>query len=237
MDDPSSAQKPIERQLLIGNHFNDDSFNRRLITMFYETAHGLRPAPLTHNPMNALVMPRPIGWISTISAHGEVNLAPYSYFNAVCADPPFVMFAPNAASPGSAKDTYRNLCEIPEFVANVVGAHDGTRMNATSKPYPYGTSEFAACDIESAPSQLVKPPRVATAKAALECKVYQIVHLPPASDGRESHVVIGQVVGIYIADEVIEKGLVNERLLQPLTRLGYMNYGTLGEIFEMVRPT
>jgi len=232
-DTPHDAMNHLGRR----ENPNVPSFNTALIIMYFETAQGLRPAPLTHNPMNALVMPRPIGWISTIDAQGVVNLAPYSYFNAVCADPPFVMFAPNAASPGTAKDTYRNLCEVPEFVANVVSEHDGKRMNATSKPFPYGVDEFATCGIEPAPSRLVKPPRVASARAALECRVYQVVHLPQASDGRESHVVVGQVVGIHIADEVIHNGLVDERLLHPLTRLGYMNYGTLGEIFEMLRPT
>lgn len=204
--------------------------------MFYATADGLRPAPLTFNPLNALIMPRPIGWISTVSAAGVHNLAPYSYFNCVCADPPYLMFAPNAAQPGSAKDTYRNLCEVPEFVANVVGEDHGDAMNATSAAFPPEVDEFAACGVASAPSRLVRPLRIATAKASLECRVYQVVHLPPARDGRESHVVIGQIVGIHIADDVIRDGRVDERLLHPLTRLGYMNYGTLGEVFEMNRP-
>lgn len=205
--------------------------------MFFATAEGLRPAPLTHNPFNALVMPRPIGWISSIGADGTLNLAPYSYFNGVCGDPPYVMFAPNSATPGSDKDTYRNICEVPEFVANMVGEHDAAPMNASSAPLTYGVTEFAACGIASVPSRLVRPPRVATAKAALECQVYDVVHLPLASDGRASHVVIGKVVGIYIADEVIVDGQIDEQRMHPLTRLGYMNYGTLGSIFEMKRPS
>ena len=204
--------------------------------MYFSIADGLRPAPLTHNPINALVMPRPIGWISSQSANGVLNLAPYSYFNAVCADPPYVMFAPNAAQPGTSKDTYRNICEVPEFVVNLVGEHDAAAMNASSAPFPPEVDEFAACGITTVRSQLVSPPRVASAKAALECRVYQVVHLPPGEDGRESHVVIGEVVGVYIADEVILDGRVDERRMQPVTRLGYMNYGTLGEIFELIRP-
>lgn len=204
--------------------------------MYFETAKGMRQAPLTHNPLNALVMPRPIAWISTVNAAGVANLAPYSYFNAMSSEPPFVAFGPNAKGPGLGKDSWENLLDVPEFVVNLVCEADGQIMNATSQPFASGTSEFEACAIASVPSQLVKPPRVASAKAALECRVYQSVALPVGVDGRASHVVIGEVVGIYIADEVIENGLVNERLLQPLTRLGYMNYGTLGEIFEMNRP-
>jgi flavin reductase (DIM6/NTAB) family NADH-FMN oxidoreductase RutF len=204
--------------------------------MYFVTADGLRPAPLAHNPMNALIMPRPIGWISSMSATGVCNLAPFSYFNAVCADPPYVMFAPNSAKPDVNKDTYRNICEVPEFVANFVSEHDLHRMNATSAPLAYGEDEFTACGIESVPSQLVRPPRVKSSLAALECRVYEVVHLPLAADGRASHVVVGEVVGIYIADEVIVDGKVDERLLKPVTRLGYMNYGTLGEVFELLRP-
>lgn len=204
--------------------------------MYFVTADGLRPAPLKHNPVNALVMPRPIGWISSMSASGSLNLAPFSYFNAVCADPPYVMFAPNSAHPGVNKDTYRNICEVPEFVANLVGEHDLRRMNATSAPLPYGENEFAACGIASAPSRQVRPPRVATALAAFECRVYEVVHLPVGADGRASHVVVGEVLGIYIADEVIVDGRVDERLLKPVARMGYMNYSTLGDVFELLRP-
>jgi flavin reductase (DIM6/NTAB) family NADH-FMN oxidoreductase RutF len=204
--------------------------------MFFATADGMRPAPLSHNPFNALVMPRPIAWISTVDAHGTANLAPYSYFNAVAAEPPYVMFAPNAVAPGAMKDTYRNLVAVPEFVVNLVCEADGEAMNATSKAYPHGVDEFEACGLARLPGTLVRPPRVASAKAALECRVYQTVHLPPHG-GRENHVVIGEVVGIHIADDVITpQGLVDERLLAPLARLGYMNYGTLGDIFAMLRP-
>lgn len=205
--------------------------------MFFETSQGLRQAPLSHNPLNALVMPRPIGWISTQSAAGVLNLAPYSYFNLVSADPPFLMFAPNSGAPGTDKDSWNNLLEVPEFVASLVGEHDLQPMNASSAPYPPEVDEFAACDIASAASHLVRPPRVASALAALECVVHQCIDLPPAADGRQSHVVIGRIVGLYIADGLITAdGRVDERQLRPLSRLGYMNYGTLGEIFECVRP-
>ena len=204
--------------------------------MFIDTAAGMRPAPLKHNPFNALVMPRPIGWISTIDAQGRANLAPYSYFNAIAAEPPYVMFAPNGPAPGKHKDTYCNLLEVPEFVANVVSGANGAAMNATSAPLPPGTSEFEQCGVPALPSRFVRPPRVGNAFAALECRVFQIVRLPVTADGRENHLVIGQVLGIHIDEAAIRDGVVDERLLEPLTRLGYMNYGTLGEVFEMQRP-
>ncbi len=204
--------------------------------MYFETAAGMRPAPLTHNPFNALVMPRPIGWISTIDGAGRANLAPYSYFNAVSSEPPYVMFAPNSAAPGKDKDSYLNLLEVPEFVAHVVSGANGTAMNASSAPLPRGSSEFEHCGIATLPSRLVRPPRVATALAALECRVFRIVDLPRTPDGRDNHVVIGEVLAIHLDDSLIVDGLVDERRLEPLTRLGYMNYGTLGEVFAMQRP-
>lgn len=204
--------------------------------MFFETAKGMRPAPLRHNPLNALIMPRPIAWISTVNAAGVANLAPYSYFNAMSAEPPYVVFGPNAKAPGIGKDTWENLLAVPEFTVSLVCEADGQAMNASSKAFPPDVDEFEACGIARLPGQLVKPPRVASAKAALECRVYQSVPLPSLADGRQSMVVIGEVVGIHIADEVIRDGIVDERLLQPLTRLGYMNYGTLGTVFEMNRP-
>lgn len=204
--------------------------------MFFRTEDGMRPAPLNFNPMNALVMPRPIAWISTLDSTGVPNLAPYSYFNLVCADPAYVMFAPNAKAPDELKDTWRNVNEVPEFVVNLVSEEDGAAMNRTSAPYPRTVDEFEACGVAAMPSTLVRPARVATARAALECRVHQTIALPLSKDGRENFVVIGAVLGVFIADDVIANGRVDERKLHPLTRLGYMNYGTLGEVFEMNRP-
>ena len=204
--------------------------------MFFETAHGMRPAPLKHNPLNALVQPRPIAWVSTIDAGGVTNLAPFSYFNAVSADPPFVMFAPNPKGPGESKDSYANLAAVPEFVVSLVSRAQAQPMNATSASMPHGVSEFSACGIASAPSRCVRPPRVADSRAALECTVHEILALPGGSDDRVSYVVIGAVVAIHIDDALIENGRVIEQRLDPLTRLGYFNYGTLGEVFELMRP-
>lgn len=204
--------------------------------MFFKTADGMRPAPLTHNPLNALVCPRPIAWVSTIDAQGRSNLAPFSYFNAVSADPPYVMFAPNAKAPGQSKDTYTNLLEVPEFVVSLVSRAHGEIMNATSRAYPRAVSEFESCGVASAASSCVRPPRVADARAALECTVFEIIALPQGGDQRASFVVIGAVVGVHIDDDLIEDGKVIETRLEPLTRLGYFNYGTLGEVIEIPRP-
>jgi flavin reductase (DIM6/NTAB) family NADH-FMN oxidoreductase RutF len=204
--------------------------------MFFKTADGMRPAPLTHNPLNALVCPRPIAWISTIDAQGKPNLAPFSYFNAVSADPPYVMFAPNAKAPGESKDSYANLLEVPEFVVSLVTRAHGEIMNATSRDYPRGVSEFERCGVTSAASQCVRPPRVANARAALECTLFEIIALPQGSDNRASYVVIGAVVGVHIDDALIEDGKVIEARLDPLARLGYFNYGTLGEVIKIPRP-
>lgn len=204
--------------------------------MFFKPSDGMRPAPLRHNPVNALICPRPIAWVSTVGADGTPNLAPFSYFNAVSADPPFVMFAPNAKAPGEVKDSYANLQAVPEFVVSLVSRAQAEAMNASSKPYPPGVNEFEQCGVEPAPSQTVRPPRVASSHAAFECRVFEIVALPGGTDDRGSYVVIGAVTGIYIDDLVIEDGCVIERALDPLTRLGYFNYGTLGEVFAIPRP-
>lgn len=204
--------------------------------MFFEPANGMRPSPLEHNPLNALVCPRPIGWVSSIGADGSVNLAPFSYFNAVSADPPCVMFAPNTASPEQVKDTYRNIIEVPEFVVNLVSMELAEQMNATSESFAYEVDEFEKCGVDSVASTVVRPPRVKQSKAALECTVYEVVHLPIGGDGRKSHVVVGEVVGIHLDDDLIVDGRVDEARLHPLARLGYFNYAGLGEILEIRRP-
>ena len=147
------------------------------------------------------------------------------------------MYAPNAAAAGRAKDSYANLLEVPEFVVSLVSRGQAEQMNATSKVYPPDANEFECCGLTAAPSHTVRPPRVASSHAAFECRVYQIVTLPGGNDQRESHVVIGEVTGIFIDDAVIVDGQVSERLLEPLARLGAFNYGTLGELFVIPRPT
>jgi len=201
--------------------------------MFYDPRDDLRPAPLTHNPLNALVAPRPIGWIASMSASGAHNLAPFSYFNAVSADPPMVVFAPNEKVGGGAKDT---LANVGEFTASIVSEPLARAMNETSKEVARGTSEFDLAGLIGAPSRSVRPFRVARALAALECEVWKIVALPSGPGGRGSHLVIGCVVGIHIDDALIIDGRIDTAALAPVARLGYFDYTVVRDLFEMKRP-
>ena len=205
--------------------------------MFYDPRENLRPEPLTHNPFMALVAPRPIGWISSIDAMGNVNLAPYSYFAAVSSDPPMVIFAPNSKDQDcNPKDTLYNVREVPEFVANVASWDLRSEVNQSSKVFEHGVNELAEAGLTEAPSQLVRPPRIAEVKAALKCTVHDIIRLPSRPGGRLSHLVIGEVVGIYIDDDVIEGGKVVSSRLQQLSRLGYFEYDVVSETFDIPRP-
>lgn len=206
--------------------------------MFFEPAKdGMKPPPMTHNLYAALVTPRPIGWISTVNAEGVVNLAPYSFFNAVAGDPPCVMFSANGAhQDGGRKDSLLNAEQTGEFVYNLCDADLAEQMNATSEHMPRNADEMRACGLDPAPSRLVKPPRVRQAKLHLECVYLQTVQLPTGPGGTENFTVFGQVVGVHIADEVIVDGMVDFAKLNPLARLGYLDYSTLGDIFSMKRP-
>jgi flavin reductase (DIM6/NTAB) family NADH-FMN oxidoreductase RutF len=204
--------------------------------MFYDPRENLRPAPLTHNPLNALVAPRPIGWISTISAQGECNLAPFSYFNAFSADPPVVGYAPNAKAAGGAKDSLANVQAVPEFTVSVVSADLAEQMNETSRALAHGVSEYEMATLEAGKSRLVRPPYVARARAVLECRVFDMVELPAGKDGRGSQLVLGEVIGIYIDDDLIIDGKVDGKALRQVARLGYFDYTVVDNLFELLRP-
>lgn len=197
--------------------------------MFYEPAKG---HGLPHDPFKAIVAPRPIGWISTVSGRGEVNLAPYSFFNAISSHPPLVMFS----SDGD-KDSSTFARETGEFVVNLVGKSLAQKMNASGIDAPRGVSEFGYAGLTSAPSRLVAPPRVAEAPAALECKATEIFR-PKTIDGRASEnvVVIGQVVGVHIDDLMLTNGLFDVVKAGNVSRLGYMDYSAITETFAMRRP-
>ena len=198
--------------------------------MFYETStndHGLK-----FNPFKAIVAPRPIGWISTLDAEGRPNLAPYSFFNAVGDAPPMVMF-----SSSGHKDSVSNVEATGEFVCNLVSFALRDAMNASSAPLPHGESEFERAGLEMAPCKLVKAPRVAAAPAALECKALQIIR-PTALDGiaTNSWIVLGQVVAVHIDDAFVKDGRLDMTGVQHLSRLGYMDYAAVTEVFELERP-
>ena len=200
--------------------------------MFYETAANAHGLP--HDPFKALVTPRPIGWITAMSARGEVNLSPYSFFNAVSERPPMVAF-----SSAGRKDALTFIEETKEFVCNLATFDLREQMNATSAVLPRGVSEMEHAGLEAAPSRMVKPPRVAQALAALECRWLQTVPLNPLGGGDPSyHLVIGQVVGIHIDDRFIVNGLVDTAAMRPIARAGYRDYfvATPETKFSITRP-
>lgn len=199
--------------------------------MFYETSsndHGL-----PHNPFKAIVSPRPIGWISSLDAKGRTNLAPYSFFNAVGDRPPIVMF-----SSSGYKDSAANVEATGEFVCNMASWDLKDEMNVSSAAVPSETSEFELSGLEMAASRLVRTPRVARAVTALECKHLQTIKLTDLEGAEtENWIVFGQVVGIHIDDSIIVNGKVDVTRYKPLSRLGYMEYAAITEVFEMSRPT
>ena len=198
--------------------------------MFYDPRS--EPHGLPHNPWNALISPRPIGWISTVSADGIANLAPYSFFNAVSGSPPFVMFSSTPR-----KHSLTNIEATGEFVVNVVSSDLCKQMNQSSAVFPPEVDEFERVGLAKAPCRNVKPPRVAAAPAAIECNLYQTIPLQPKSGlPSATTIVIGEVVGIHIDDAMLFDGRVDTRRIKPVARLGYMDYSVTEEIFEMLRP-
>ncbi len=200
--------------------------------MFYETQnhHGLR-----HNPFKALVSPRPIGWISTVSKDGICNLAPYSFFNAISDRPPYVVF-----SSGGRKDSVINAEETGEFVCCFSNYALRDHMNLSSVNVPYGVDEFPIAGLTATPSQLVKPPRIKESPAALECRYWKTIELPPVAPGGPpgNLIVIGYVTGVFIDDSVVHDGMVDTAAMQPLARLGYMDYAyvTADTMLRINRP-
>jgi flavin reductase (DIM6/NTAB) family NADH-FMN oxidoreductase RutF len=189
---------------------------------------------LPHDPFKAIVAPRPIGWISTVDAEGRVNLAPYSFFGAFNTNPPIIGFASEGY-----KDSVRNAAATGEFVYNLATRPLAEAMNKTSAPLPHGENEMSFAGLAAAPCKLVAPPRVADTPAALECKVLQIVQLRD-SEGREldTHLVLGQVVGVHIDTAYLKDGRFDTLAANPISRAGYRgDYTTVGDMFEMFRPT
>ncbi len=203
----------------------------------YQEINGASPA--FASLFNAIVAPRPIGWISSLSTLGVANLAPFSYFNGISPAPPMVMFSCNGTvASGLQKDTVENLRQVPEFVANFACWDLRAQMNASSASVPTEVDEFTLAGLERAESRCVRPPRVAAAPANLECRVVRILELEPQAEGEViSSLVIGRVVAVHIRDEFVnDEGRFDTALARPIVRMGGFNYATLGEIFEMARP-
>lgn len=175
--------------------------------------------------MTALVIPRPIGWISTVSAAGVRNVAPYSYFNLMGSEPFYVAFASTGV-----KDSLTNIREVPQFVANIVTMDLLERMNFTAGDFPSAEDEFGWAGLTPVRSARVAPPRVGEAKAHIECELVQVV-----SD-RNTHIVLGRVVHVHVEPSVWKNGRIEPRLLDPACRLSGSLYARLGEIFSVQRP-
>ena len=199
--------------------------------MFYDPRVGDHGLP--HDPFKSLIVPRPIGWISTISGDGVVNLAPFSFFNGVASGPAVVMFCPGGAQ---RKDSLANVEETGEFVVNV--ATDGQReqMNETSAVVGPEVDEFALAGLGALPSRDVRPPRVAGAPAPMECRHLQTITLPSDNPQSPNHMVLGLVVGIHIDEAILTDGMVDMAKFRPIARLGYMDYTVVDNIFTMLRP-
>jgi len=185
-----------------------------------------------HDPFKALVVPRPIGWIATVSGKGELNLAPYSYFNAFSSNPPIVGFS----SEGE-KDSSTFAIETGEFAWSMATWDLRGPMNASAASLPRGENEFRHARLETAPSRLVKPPRVAASPAAFECKVTEMVKLKDL-DGRDSgrRLVLGRVVGVHIDERFVRDGRVDSAAMRPIARGGYDEYSVVERVFSMPRP-
>ena len=199
--------------------------------MFYrpQDGHGL-----PHNPFNAIITPRPIGWISTRDADGIDNLAPYSFFNGVAYSPPQVMFASTGAKPDqqNTKDSLANIEATGVFCVNIVEEAMRDAMNASSAALPRGTDEFARAGLRAEPCETIPCARVAGAPAALECRLTQIVTLP----GAANRVAFGEVTGIHLRDDCLRDGIFDVTTFRPLARLGYRDYSVVRDLFTLKRP-
>jgi flavin reductase (DIM6/NTAB) family NADH-FMN oxidoreductase RutF len=199
--------------------------------MFYrpEDGHGL-----PHNPFNALIVPRPIGWISTRGATGIDNLAPYSFFNGAAYTPPQVMFATTGTKPdrGDTKDSLANIRETGVFCVNLVEHAMTSAMNASSQTLPAGQSEFDHAGLERVPCKTIECARVAWVPAALECRMTQIVKI----EGESNFICVGTVTGIHLRDDCLVEGMFDITRFAPLARLGYRDYTVVRDCFSLERP-
>ena len=198
--------------------------------MFYrpENGHGL-----PHNPFNAIIAPRPIGWISTRGSDGD-NLAPYSFFNAVAYSPPQVMFASTTAKADrpDMKDSLAHIVESGVFCVNIASAAMKQQMSDSSATLPAGISEFEAAGIASAECDTINCPRVAAAPASLECRMTQVQRLA----GQANWLVLGVVTGVHLRDDCIREGRFDLSRDGWLARMGYRDYVAVHEVFELERP-
>jgi flavin reductase (DIM6/NTAB) family NADH-FMN oxidoreductase RutF len=199
--------------------------------MFYETGQRDRSL-LPRDPFKAIVAPRPIGWISTRSRDGRINLAPYSFFNAFCSAPPIVGFSSEGA-----KDSAAFARESGEFVANLATMDLLRQMSETSAPLPRGQSEFVHAGLAMAPSRVVAAPRIAESHAALECKVVEIITLKNLrGEPLDNYLVMGEVVAFHIDERFVRDGVFDTAGVRALARCGYQDYAVVERLITVARP-
>ncbi|GAB3189457.1 flavin reductase family protein [Hydrogenophaga aquatica] len=203
--------------------------------MYYEP--GVTPHGLPHDPFKSCVVPRPIGWISTVDAQGCHNLAPYSQFQNVTFDPPIVMFSANQTTRGQRKDSVQNAEQTGEFVWNMATYDLREAVNISAEEVPPGIDEFERAGLEKLPSRLVRPMRVKGSPIQFECVYLNTLRFPGSHTMGTADVVFGRVVAIHIDDEVIgPDGLVDVLKIRPLARMGYYDYTYVDNKFQMVIP-
>lgn len=202
--------------------------------MYYEPGHIAHALPF--DPFKSCIVPRPIGWISTRSRSGIDNLAPYSQFQNVTFDPPTVLFIANQRGDGGRKDSVVNAEESGEFVWNMATYELRAAVNATSEEFPPDTDEFAVAGLSKAPSRRVGAMRVAESPVQFECRYLQTVRLPGDGPLGTVDIVFGRVIAVHIADDALTGGRIDIARLRPLARLGYYDYCSVTEVFEMHPP-
>ena len=182
--------------------------------------------------LTGVIVPRPIAFVSTMSPDGEVNLAPYSFFNAVSYN--HVVFSSSRHVSNKSKDTLRNIEETGQFVVNIVVDPIADAMNATAAEYPEGVDEFEIAGLTHAPSQIVKPPRVAESPVNIECELDQVVQI--GSGPHEHGLVIGKILLMHVSDDVIDGHRIDQAKLMATGRMAGNMYCRTNDRFEMVRP-
>ncbi len=204
--------------------------------MFYEPRNNDHGLPF--NPLKSCVVPRPIGWISTVDAEGAVNLAPFSFFNMLSYNPPYVLFSSGMHPDSANKDTVLNIEQTGEFVYNMATWDQREAMNVSALIVERGVDELAAAGLEPLPSSLVRPPRVKGAPVHFECRHHQTLDLPGRTPRAAHRVVLGEVVGVHIDEAALTAdGLLDVERIRPIGRLGYMDYVSVEKVFSMEKAT
>lgn len=194
------------------------------------------PVKDTYQLMVDVIVPRPIAWVSTISKKGIANLAPFSFYNGVCSDPPTLLISITPHPDGQMKDTLRNIRATKQFVVNLASRPLAEQMNKSSGRFSAEISEFEEVGLTRAPSLKVKPPRVAESPVSMECQLKKIVSIGEKNSVGSANIVIGQVVQMHVADDCIKNGKIISEKLQAIGRLGGPWYTTTQDLFQMPRP-